>query len=199
MKQLFLITVLTVVAGSASAGHHEETQTPVMSEAEIMQKVMEAGQPGEPHAKLAEGVGEYDATMAFYMDPDGEPMTTTMKVTRAMTLDGRVLVEHWEGVSMGRPFKGEGRTGYDNVTGQYWTTWNDNWSTGVLMMHGEWDEAEEAIVFRGEGTNPATGTKYKSRSVAKYPAPGKETMVMYEDYGAGEFRTMEFSLTKVAD
>ena len=29
-------------------------------------------------------------------------------------------------------FTGVGRTGYDNVTGRYWSTWTDTMSTGVV-------------------------------------------------------------------
>ena len=34
---------------------------------------------------------------------------------------------------MGMPFEGIGRTGYDNVTGKYWSTWIDNMSTGCYL------------------------------------------------------------------
>ena len=97
---------------------------------------------------------------------------------------------------MGAPFKGVGRTGYDNVTGEFWSTWNDNMSTGLLLMRGDWDKDQAAIVMTGESTHPVTGETYTSRSVGTFPSDGVEAMTMYEDHGDGEHKTMTFKLVK---
>ena len=113
-----------------------------------------------------------------------------------MDLDGRVLHEVWKGEVMGRPFEGRSRTGYDNVTKSYWSTWTDTWSTGLMVMYGNWDEEQQAMVLTGDAVNPMTGEPYTTRSVSMYPAPGKETMVMYEDQGQGEYKSMSFTLSR---
>ena len=80
----------------------------------------------------------------------GEPTVSEADVSREMILDGRVLTERYEGNMMGRPFVGHGMTGYDNAMGKYWSTWNDNMSTGLMTSWGTWDEAKKAIVFEGD-------------------------------------------------
>ena len=49
---------------------------------------------------------------------------------------------------MGTPFTGHGMTGYDNVTGKYWSTWTDSMSTGIMVSEGSCD-AEGVCTFIG--------------------------------------------------
>ena len=200
MKKLLLSLALAAVAAGGIADHHNpgdgaKPDAATMSEDAFMAAMMKAATPGEAHARLAEGVGEFVAETEMY-GPDGAPSKTTMTMERSVDLGGRVIVERWRGVVMGRPFEGYSRTGYDNVTGRYWSTWTDNWSTGLLVMHGDWDAEQEALVLTGTGINPVTGDKYAMRSVASQPAPGVETMVMYEDHGQGEYKSMSFTMTR---
>ena len=200
MKKLLLSLALAAVAAGGIADHHNpgdgaKPDADTMSEEAFMAAMMKAAAPGEAHAKLAERLGTFTAEMTMY-GPDGTPSTATMTMERSVDLGGRVVVEHWRGVVMDRPFEGRSRTGYDNVTGRYWSTWTDNWSTGLLVMHGDWDAAQKAMVFTGTGVNPVTGDEYAMRSVGRHPAPGIETMDMYEDHGQGEYKTMSFKLTQ---
>jgi len=78
-------------------------------------------------------------------------MEETGTATRSMTLDGRVLVEDVSSSMMGSPFTGHGMMGYDNVTGKYWSTWNDSMSTGLMVSEG-------TAIPRRIAPSPATGT-----------------------------------------
>ena len=78
---------------------------------------------------------------------------------------------------MGMPFAGYGRTGYDNVKGEYWSTWTDNMSTGVMVFSGRYDEANERYEFSGSYVNPMTKQIVSTRSVSTEPEEGME---MYE-------------------
>lgn len=198
MKRLIWGLLLAASATVVLAGHHEKDEKAAMapSQDEIMAAAMAAGIPGKPHAKLAESVGHYTAEMAFFMQPGSEPMKTTMTVERSMELGGRVLLEHWKGMIMGAEFSGVGRTGYDNVTGKYWSTWTDNMSTGILLMRGNWNAELNGMELFGKGVNPGTGETYTSRSVLTNPDPGVEIMTMYEDHGQGEHQTMSFRLIR---
>ncbi|MEO0575493.1 MAG: DUF1579 family protein [Pseudomonadota bacterium] len=197
MKQWIFVGALALLAATAFAGHHEKGEATVdaaMDEAAAMQAMAAAATPGDAHAKLAKGVGSFKASMAFFMEPGGDPLVSQMSVERTMDLNGRVMNESWKGQVMGAPFEGRGRTGFDNVTQKYWSTWTDNMSTGLLVMHGAWDADEEAMVLHGESTHPVTGKTYKTRAVGKYLPEGKESMVMYEDHGEGEYKSMTFTL-----
>lgn len=202
MKQLLLGAALALIASNILAGHHEEAESAAMEDAAMMnedpmmQAMQKASTPGEAHAHLARSVGSYSAQMNMYMEPGGEPMVTEMAVERVMDLGGRVLVEHWKGEVMGAPFEGRSRTGFDNVTQRFWSTWSDNMSTGLLVMYGAWDETQKTMVFNGESVHPMTGETYTMRSVGMSPTPGREEMTMYEDHGEGEYKSMSFVLTR---
>lgn len=202
MKKTLYAAALTVLAATAVAGHHEKDEqaaegTTGMSEEAMMAAMAAAATPGEEHARLAEMVGAYSADMTFLMDPSGEPQKSTMKVERRMDLDGRVLVEQWSGEFMDMPFAGRSRTGYDNVTKRYWSTWTDNWSTGVLIMYGNYDAEQSAMVFEGENAHPVTGSMYTMKSVARDLEPGKSIMDMYEDYGQGMVKAFSVTMTRL--
>lgn len=198
MKRSIFAIGLALLAMNVLAGHHEKNEMDAApaTEAAVMAAMAAAATPGDAHAKLADSEGSFKASMAFYMEPDGEPMVSEMTVERKMDLEGRVLVEYWKGQMMGAPFEGRARTGFDNVTQKFWSTWTDNMSTGLLVMYGEWDAAEKAMVFSGKGINPITGQEYVTRSVGRFPEPGKETMTMYEDHGNGEYKSMTISLVR---
>lgn len=202
MKKTLYAAALSVLAATAIAGHHEKDEqaaegTAGMSEEAMMAAMAAAATPGEEHARLAEMVGSYSADMTFLMDPSGEPQKTTMKVERTMDLEGRVLLEHWSGEFMGMPFAGRSRTGYDNVTKRYWSTWTDNWSTGVLVMYGDYDTEQSAMVFEGENAHPVTGGMYTMKSVARDLELGKSIMDMYEDYGQGMVKSFSVTMTRL--
>lgn len=198
MKHSIFALALVLSASVAQADHHEKDAAPAMSAEEMamMQAMQMAATPGEPHEQLAESVGKFKAQMQMWPAPGAEPMSTTMQVERSMDLGGRVLVEHWKGEVMGAPFEGRGRTGYDNVSKRYWSTWTDNMSTGLLVMYGQWNADNDTFEFTGKNVHPATGAAYSVRSVGSSPTEGSETMTMYEDHGQGEYKTMAFTLAR---
>jgi hypothetical protein len=198
MKHSIIAAALVFSAIGAQADHHKKGEAPAMSAEEMaMMKAMEAAAtPGEPHKQLADSVGEFQAQMQMWPAPGAPPMNTSMQVKRKMDLGGRVLVEHWKGEVMGAAFEGRGRTGYDNVTKRYWSTWTDNMSTGLLVMYGQWNADNETFEFTGKNVHPATGTTYAVRSVGSSPLAENETMTMYEDHGQGEYKSMSFTLTR---
>ena len=146
--------------------------------------------PGEPHAELAKSVGSWKMTTQMWMNPGGEPMTSEGTTERRMLLGGRVLEERFSSSMMGMPFEGIARTGYDNVTGKYWSTWIDNMSTSCYMSHGTQDADGNAVTYHGEFDNPMTGSKTMVRSVVRWEGEDKQHFEWYEDHGQGERKTM---------
>lgn len=159
-------------------------------EAAMMEAYMAAGKPGEAHARLAETVGTWKMEIKSWMDPGAEPMVSEGTAEREMSLDGRVLVETVSSSMMGEPFTGHGMTGYDNVTGKYWSTWNDSMSTGISISHGTYDAETETYSFTGTYSNPMTGGTAKNR-VEIHLQDGQEVMEYFEYYEGQEVKTME--------
>jgi len=119
---VLLVTAAALLAPMALA--QEEQEQPQMTPEQMaeMEAYMKAGTPGPQHKELAAGVGSYDLEIKSWHEPGGPPMEETGSAVRTMGLDGRVLFEELESSMMGTPFTGHGMTGYDNVSGKYWST-----------------------------------------------------------------------------
>jgi hypothetical protein len=184
--------MLMVAAVSAQQGQPELTPE---QKAE-MEAFAKAGTPGAAHQGLAATVGSYDLKVRSWMEPGGPPMEETGTATRAMTLDGRVRVENISSKMMGAPFTGHGMQGYDNVTGKYWSTWNDSMSTGLMVSEGTCD-ASRACTFTGSWNDPIKKAPVTARMTSRWTTPTTE---VFEMYGPGrdgkEMKMMEMTYTK---
>jgi hypothetical protein len=187
---IFLACSVLAQEGEDAAGMDPE-------QAAMMEAWNQAKKPGPEHNRLAEAVGEWKAEVKWWMEPGAEPEVSESRVTRSMTLGGRVLVEEWQGEMMGQPFIGHGRTGYDNVTQRYWSTWTDNMSTGLMTFEGSYDPESEKYTYMGSYTDPMSGEVIQSRSEAWNDENGREKMVMYETRDGQEVKTMEMTLERL--
>lgn len=179
----------------AAAEHHEQAGTD-----EEMAAMMEAWNramtPGEPHAQLARAAGSWTMRIEMWMDPEGEPMASEGKAERKMTLGGRILEEHMESQMMGQPFTGVARSGYDNVTARWWSTWTDSMSTGVYVSYGEAAE-DGTVTYRGEYKDPVRGGMIQARAVVRWVDDDTQIFEWHEDSGSGETKTMEITYKRV--
>ena len=111
-------------------------------------------------------------------------------------MDGRYIQGTFNGTAMGQPFKGMSMTGYDNVTGKYWATWNDSMSTGIMVSEGTCD-AKHTCTFTGSWNDPIKKAPVKARMVSRVTGPTTE---VFEMYGPGkdgkEMKMMEITYTK---
>ena len=184
----------TLVA-SAQAQDKKPPQMTPEQQAE-MKAYEAAGTPGEPHRKLAAMAGSYTVKIRSWHEPGAPAMEETGKATRSMALDGRVLVEQFEGTMMGSPFTGHGMSGYDNVTGKYWSTWNDSMSTGLMVSDGTCDD-QGTCSFTGSWNDPVTKKKTNARMTSRWTDANTEIFEMHAPGPDGkEFKMMEITYTK---
>ncbi|MCP4246728.1 MAG: DUF1579 domain-containing protein, partial [bacterium] len=115
------------------------------------------------------------------------------KAVRTMILGGRVLEERFSGPGMGGPpFEGLGHTGYDNITGRYWSTWIDNMMTGVAFSYGSRDDAGKTWLFEGEAPDPMAGQLIPMRIEGHTDEDGREISEFYRPGPDGQmFKSME--------
>ena len=115
---------------------------------------------------------------------------------RQMLYDGRIMVEDYESEFMGMPFTGRGMTGYDNVSGKYWSTWMDSMSTGLMFSEGTCDD-QGSCTFTGSYNDPILEGPKKVRMVTRWTSP---TTQVFEMHTAGkdgkEMMMMEMTYTK---
>ena len=184
---------LAVPAGAQQAGGQPEMTPEQKAEMEIY---MKAATPGAPHAMLAASAGTYDLTIKGFHEPGKPPTEDKGTATRTVDLGGRVLIERVESQMMGMPFNGQGMTGYDNVTGKYWSTWTDSMSTGLMVSEGTCD-ASKTCAFTGSWNDPVKKAPVKARMTSRWTSPTTE---IFEMYGPGkdgkEMKMMEITYTK---
>jgi hypothetical protein len=190
-----LVLFGVLVASPARAQEKAMPQMTPEQKAE-MEIYMKAGTPGEPHKRLASTAGTYSLQIRSWHEPGGPPMEDTGTATRRMDLDGRVLVEELKASMMGMPFTGRATTGYDNVTGKYWSTWLDSMSTGIMLTEGTCD-AQKVCTFTGTWNDPIKKGPVKGRMTSRWTSPTTE---VFEMYGPGrdgkEMKMMEITYTK---
>jgi len=190
------IAAAVLLAGSAraQAGGEQPEMTPEQkAEMEAYQK---AGTPGEQHKTMAATAGSYSINTKSWSEPGGPATEETGTATRTMTLDGRVLVEELNSTLMGTPFVGRSMTGYDNVSGRYWSTWNDSMSTGIMVSQGSCD-AKNNCTFTGSWNDPIKKGPVTARMTTRWTS---STTEIFEMFGPGkdgkEMKMMEMTYTK---
>ena len=187
-------TLLLAGPAMAQAGGEQPQMTP--EQKATMEAYQKAGTPGEPHKTMAATAGTYSIKTKSWEAPGGPAMEEIGTATRAMTLDGRVLVEEVNSTMMGTPFVGHGMQGYDNVSGKYWSTWNDSMSTGLMVSQGTCD-AKNSCTFTGTWNDPIKKGPVKARMTTRWASPTTEIFEMYGPAKDGkEFKMMEITYTK---
>ena len=83
--------------------------------ATAMQKMTEAGTPGEQHKLLAKDDGKWTANTSMWTSLDASPMVIKSVATNKMILGGRYQETSFKCDFMGIPYEGTGTTGYDNT------------------------------------------------------------------------------------
>ncbi len=199
MTRRFRGSVLTLALGLAVPAVAEEPGAPPKMTPEQMAEMeayMKAGAPGPEHAMLAGMAGTYDVAVKTWHDPSAPPEESKATATRTMDLDGRVLVERFEGSMMGTPFTGLGMTGFDNVSKEYWSTWMDSMSTGMMLAKGSCDE-KHTCSFTGSWNDPIKKGPVAMRVHSRWTSPTTE---LFEMHGPGrdgkEMKMMEMTYTK---
>ncbi|ANM32297.1 hypothetical protein ABI59_16150 [Acidobacteria bacterium Mor1] len=160
-----------------------------------MQAFVAAGTPGEPHAFMAESVGEFSVVVKSWMEPGTPPMVSEGTATREMTLGGRVLVEEMSTSMMGMPYEGRGTQGFDNVSGKFWATWTDNMSTGLMVSEGSCGD-DGTCTFMGGWNDPMTGKPTTARMVTRQTESGEVMEMFGPDREGNEMKMMEIIYTE---
>ena len=161
-----------------------------------MEAWQKAGTPGPEHRELAGMAGSYDLQIKSWHEPGAPATVEKGTATRSMALGGRVLVEEMQSTMYGQPFTGHGMHGYDNITGKYWSTWNDSMSTGLMVSEGSCD-AEDFCTFTGTWHDAVTKDEVTARMTTHWTSPDVEVFEMYAPGENGrEMKMMEITYTR---
>lgn len=194
-----LITTLALLVSAPLAAQEAAAPQQMTPEMQAMMEAhQKAGTPGAEHQKLAAMAGTYDLTVKSYHTPGVDPAVEGGTATRKSILGNRVLVEEVTSQMMGMPFTGQGLHGFDNVTGKYWATWNDNMSTGLMVSEGTCD-ASLTCTYTGTYQDPVSKKPQTSRMTSKWTDKSTEVFEMYGPGPEGkEVKMMEITYKKRA-
>lgn len=166
MKRAFVFALIAAFAYALASDNSAEAQgkkkMKVLSQEEMMKRWQESMTPGDPHKKLEEMAGTWDAETKTWMSgPNAEPAVSTGTMEMKMVLGGRYLMQDFTGSVMDRPFNGIGYIGYDNFKKRYVGSWIDDMSTCLSTMEGTMGKAGKTLTMWGKMDDPMTGEKNK--------------------------------------
>lgn len=190
-----LLLFFFAFAAVAQHDHSQEKAKPAM-DPKMMEAMMKAGTPGPEHKLLDGMAGTWTAKVTSWMVPGGDPMTMEGTSEHKWVMGGRYLEQRFSGNFMGMPFEGIGYTGYDNVKKQYWGTWMDNMSTGMMISTGS-RTADGTWSFSGTFPDPMTGKDSKVDEKITVVDADHHTLEMWMPGPDGKmFKSMEIAYAR---
>jgi hypothetical protein len=196
MKIKVSIAGAMLLAFAFSTFAHDEKKKPEMDPA-MMDAMMKAATPGDPHKKLDGMIGSWDTKITMWMMPGSDPMTSTGTSENKWIMGGRYVEQRFTGSFMGTPFEGIGYSGYDNVKKQYFGTWMDNMSTGMMSSTGSVDADGKTWNFTSTVPDPMTGKDMNVEEKVVIVDPDHHTMEMWMPAPDGTtFKSMEIAYSR---
>ncbi|HMR93301.1 MAG TPA: DUF1579 domain-containing protein [Chitinophagaceae bacterium] len=184
--------------GTTTPEVKEEAWVPVDS-ATMMKNMMEYGTPGPMHSLLASWDGTWTGEMTMWDYEGATPYTAATTAVNTMLMDGKYQSSTHSGNMMGMPFEGRSIMGYDNATKKFTSAWIDNFSTGIMIMSGTWDDASKTMTLTG--TTPdinRPGKECNMREIFRVVDENTQYMEMYgPDHRNGkEYKMFEIKMTR---
>lgn len=163
-----------------------------------MKAWMEYATPGEAHAMLAKGNGDWKADVTMWAAKDAPPAKSEGSSTNKMIMGGRYQQSTFKGEFMGMPFNGMSITGFDNHTKRYVSTWIDEMGTGIMKMEGPWDPTTNSMTLTGKCISPANGKEFEVKEIFRVVDDKTQVMEMYgpDSKTGDQYKTMEIRFTK---
>lgn len=187
-RTLPLIAIPALVVGATLFAQPTKQEKPGQPEMQLpegwtqedMQACMIAGTPGEQHADLAKSAGVWEGKCSMWMMPGADPMVSENTTTVTPIMDGRYVRVEMNGDMPGMgPHHAEGVYGYDNVSGQYVSTWIDNFSTGIMQGVGERSSDGKTLTWTYTYNCPLAKKPATMREVEQITGPDTKTLTIY--------------------
>ncbi len=201
MKNLLSLLSATVLSLLVTTAVHADNHAKDMPSEEEMKKMMELSMPGEHHKILDPLVGEWDYEVTYRMAEDAPEQVSKGESINSWILDGRFLEQKVSGtMDMGdktQPFNGIGIIGYNNMKGEYQSTWIDNMNTSMMISTGAYDAEAKTITEKGHFSCPMKGEKVPFTSKLHFVSDTEYRYVMHDNSVADKpFEMMSIIYTK---
>ena len=149
------------------------------------------------HAELKKLAGEWDVEFQLWMMPGAPPEKAKGTSKFELVFGGKFVRETVKATMMGKPFEGEGLTGYDTVAKEFITVWFDNQSPVMSMFRGSRKDGVMTSTGKTPNMMDPKGTKKDVKAITKYESADKFIFSMW-DVGADgkDTKTMELTYTR---
>ncbi len=152
--------------------------------------------PGPMHELLSRGTGEWASEIKMWMDPSQPPTVTSGTSEVKTILGGRYFEGTHTSDFNGMEMKGKEISGYDNAKKKFFSTWIDNFGTGVMYLEGTYDEGTSTFTYTGNSVDPMTGKDVPVKETIKRIDEDHSHMEMFMTDNGEEFKTMEIDFTR---
>lgn len=194
MQSLVILSSLQF-ACAAYAADPPKQPAPSAAEKAMMEKMAQAGTPGEAHKKLEPLVGKFTVKSKSWMDPGKPPEESNGASERKWIMGGRYIEEHYQGTYGGKPFMGMGLQGYDNVLKTYFGTWIDSGSTSITLARGVMNG--NAIKYQGTMSDPMSGQELPYTMITTITSNDSHKLEMWgPGPGGKDMKWMELVYTR---
>ncbi|MCA1664708.1 MAG: DUF1579 domain-containing protein [Myxococcales bacterium] len=109
---------------------------------------------------------------------------------------GRFVEEHYDSVIFGKPYQGQGVTGYDTRTKKYVSSWVDTWGTWITVEEGQADATGKVLTLTAQDYDVATSKTRPIKFVYNIDSNDHHTMRVYETIEGKETLQMEVEYRK---
>jgi hypothetical protein len=192
-----LVAVVPSTLAEDKADKGKAEKAPSAEELEMMKKWEAAATPGAEHKALEPLVGTWEVASKWWMDPTSPPMETKGRCKTSWILGGRFVQDEFEGEFMGKPMKGIGLTGYDNVKKKYNGVWIDNMGTAMLHSEGDASADGKTFTFTGKVDDVMTGEKDKTmKFTVRIESDKKHVFEMFDTSTGKDVKCAEMVYTR---
>lgn len=181
-----------------SAGQPKTQLPPGWTPAD-MQAVIAVATPGAMHEYLVKSAGVWHGENTMWMAPNAAPIKSESTTTITPILGGRFVKVEMEGTMPGAgEYHGLAIYGYDNVSGQFVSTFVDNMGTGIAKATGTLSDDGKTLTWRYTYNCPVTKKPAVMRDVAKFTGANTKTLVMYgvNPKTGKEYKMMKIEMTR---
>jgi hypothetical protein len=192
-----IVAAGALIASFALAGDKSDSQKLDPKMEEMMKKAEATCTPGAAHKLLEPLVGDWNAEVKMWMEPDAPPAITKGTAKSTWALKGRYVQQEFSGEFMGKPFHGISFTGYDNVREQYRSVWIDDMSTTMVTSEGDAGTDGKVLTFAGNYACAMTGEKHKeTKQIYRIASHDKHIFEMHDPARGDKSKTMEITYTR---
>ena len=182
------------LAAAASA----EDSAPDAAQQAAMQAWQRAAAVGPQHRQLQWFKGRWKEHVQIWMQPGRPPRIELGTAEVRPVLGGRFMEMRHRGQFMGKPMRGLGYSGYDNLSGRYTDIWMDDGSTAIFVSHGDYDAASKTWTYHGQMQDPLQpGTTIPVREVVRITGPRGYVFEWYETRAGRESKAMQIDYTRL--